>query len=71
MPCAQLFPLFVVLLVLVWFAMGVLSNAFHTIAIFIIEIQLLTFIGTYNLLLPSWVTTVIQYFQILLFIPVR
>ncbi|GJP62091.1 hypothetical protein CLOP_g19190 [Closterium sp. NIES-67] len=65
----RLFPLLIVLIVLAWVAMGVLSDSFHTIAIFAIELQMLTFIGSYNLPLPPWVHTIVQYFQIALFVP--
>ncbi|CAI7842009.1 unnamed protein product, partial [Closterium sp. NIES-54] len=65
----RLFPLLLLLIVLAWVAMGVLSDSFHTIAILAIELQMLTFIGSYNLPLPSWVNTIIQYFQIALFVP--
>ncbi|CAI5516826.1 unnamed protein product [Closterium sp. Naga37s-1] len=65
----RLFPLLLLLIVLAWVAMGILSDSFHTIAILAIELQMLTFIGSYNLPLPSWVNTIIQYFQIALFVP--
>ena len=69
-PPPQLFPLFCVLLAVLWLATSFFSDYFHSISILTVELQVLTLLGSMDLTYPSWVQALIQLCSVSLFAPV-
>ncbi|CAI5506401.1 unnamed protein product [Closterium sp. Naga37s-1] len=66
----SVFPLLLIIVLAVWVAMNMLADTFAAMDIFLIEVQLLAMVASFNLNFPaSWVKTVVLLYNIAAFDP--